>query len=570
MKNINQIKRNGLLIAGGLLCMQLAAQSQPKWIEKARKSVFSVVTYKGNQVLNNGNGFYIGEDGTAVADYTLFKGADRAVVISADGKELPVSWILGANEMYDVVKFKVNTKKAPALSLQPRGTQTGGIVYLLPYATQKSVTATNGKVAKIDSIANNAYYYTLDMATTDKQISCPIMNAEGQVVGILQPNADVQKEKSYALGIAYAQALNINALSINDQALKQIHIPTPLPEEVGQAQAYLFLAASQLSVSDYHNLVERFITQFPNNPEGYLQRATAIIREQKTSKYEMADKDLKQSIDVATNKADATYNVARILYDYLVSLPQGEQPWGTWTFDHALKLVNDALASTPNTLFMQLKGDLLFAKADYAEAATAYHAIQAAGKATPATYYAEAKAKQLAGNDKNEVIALLDSAIANYVKPYGKEAAPYLYERATVKADLNRFREAVSDLTDFYAAMMGQVSAEFFWIRSQNEMQCKMYKQAIDDINKAVEMEPQHADYWTDKGGIHLRLNQVKEAVEALQKAITIDPKQASAYRMLGYIKIQQKENKEGLELLHKALELGDSVAQGLIDKYQK
>ena len=82
------------------------AQELPKWASKARKAVFSVITYnKENQILNTGNGFYIDENGTAVSDYTLFKGAERAVVVTADGKELPVEYILGANDMYDVVKF---------------------------------------------------------------------------------------------------------------------------------------------------------------------------------------------------------------------------------------------------------------------------------------------------------------------------------------------------------------------------------------------------------------------------------------------------------------------------------
>lgn len=51
------------------------AQELPKWANKARKAVFSVITYnKENQILNTGNGFYIDENGTAVSDYTLFKG----------------------------------------------------------------------------------------------------------------------------------------------------------------------------------------------------------------------------------------------------------------------------------------------------------------------------------------------------------------------------------------------------------------------------------------------------------------------------------------------------------------
>ena len=36
---------------------------------------------------------------------------------------------------------------------------------------------------------------------------------------------------------------------------------------------------------------------------------------------------------------------------------------------------------------------------------------------------------------RREAIALMDSAVAKYDPPYGKEAAPYLYERARMKAE---------------------------------------------------------------------------------------------------------------------------------------
>ena len=90
----------------------------PKWVEKAKRAVFSVVTYdKNDKMLNTGNGFFVSEDGLALSDYTLFKGAERAVVITSEGKQMPVSLILGANDMYDVIKFRVaiTEKKVPAL-----------------------------------------------------------------------------------------------------------------------------------------------------------------------------------------------------------------------------------------------------------------------------------------------------------------------------------------------------------------------------------------------------------------------------------------------------------------------
>ena len=101
------MKKTILILACGMSFLTGFSQELPKWASKARKAVFSVITYnKENQILNTGNGFYIDEQGTAVSDYTLFKGADHAVIVTADGKELPKKYIIGANDISDVVKLK--------------------------------------------------------------------------------------------------------------------------------------------------------------------------------------------------------------------------------------------------------------------------------------------------------------------------------------------------------------------------------------------------------------------------------------------------------------------------------
>ena len=76
------------------------AQVTPKWAEKAKKAVFSIITYdKENKIKATGNGFYINANGTALSDYTLFEGADHATIITTDGKQQQVESISGANSM---------------------------------------------------------------------------------------------------------------------------------------------------------------------------------------------------------------------------------------------------------------------------------------------------------------------------------------------------------------------------------------------------------------------------------------------------------------------------------------
>lgn len=549
----------------------LLAQELPKWAENARKAVFSIVTYtKDGQILSTGNGFYIDEQGTGVSDYSLFKGAERAIIITANGKELPVKYMMGANDMYDVVKFKTDfDKKAEALQPATLPSSTGETVYLVPYSTQKSSKGQTGTIAKVDTIGEQQYYYTLTMQTTEKTVSCPIMNAAGQVVGMIQKNNDPESKESFAIGIRYLTDLTINALSVNDLALNSIGIKKGLPEDESQALVYLYMASGVYDPNQYFDLLNDFISQYPNNMEGYLRRATYYINIGDDTHYAQAVEDLKKMLDVAEKKDEAHYNIAKLIYSYQLNIGD-KKPYASWTFDYALNEINEALAITQEPIYYQLQGDIYFAMQKFTEAYTAYDKVNKSKLASAATFYSAAKAKELIeGTDKKEVIALMDSAIAFYPKPYGKDAAPYLYERARIKSDMEDYRGAVTDYNDFYDAMLGQTSAEFHLIRSQAELNCRMYQQAINDINKAVELDPNNVTYWVEKGGIHIRVNQAAEAIQALTRAIKMDPENAPAYRMLGYAQIQNKEKDKGLANLQKAKDLGDEVANGLLQKYK-
>ena len=554
------------------LVAQLASAQAPKWAEKAKKAVFSVVTYdKENKIKGTGNGFYIDAQGTALSDYTLFENAARAVVINADGKQQDVSRILGANSMYDIVKFNTPIdKKQTTLTLASQPAKVGETVYLLPYSTQKATTLQTGKVTSVDSIGNNSFYYTLEMKTGEKTVSCPIMNANGEVLGLIQKNASDESMESYAIGASYGASLAISALSMNDGALNKIGIKKALPDTEEQALVFLYMSSEQMDKETYLSVLNDFLSQYPHSMEGYIRRANYYMSMKDTSKYPLADEDLKKAIEVSSSKEDAMFQVAKAMYSYLISL-EGKEGYEEWSYDKTLELIRDAIQKNNQPLYVQLEGDILFAQGKYGEAFNCYDKVNQSSLASAATFYSASKAKQLTeGSDINEVLALMDSAIVKLSKPYFGEAAPYFYERADLRAQAGKYREAVMDYNTFYDAVSGDVTAYFYFQREQAEMQCRMYQQALNDINKAVEMAPEEVDYWVEKGSVHLRVNQLDEAISAFNKALSMNDQYAAAYRMLGYCQAMQKKNKEACANFAKAKELGDEVVDQLIEKYCK
>ena len=123
------------------------------------------------------------------------------------------------------------------------------------------------------------------------------MNAEGEVVGLVQKNSDKESTSSYAIGIGYAKSLSITALSANDFTLNTIGIKKGLPEDESQALVYLYMSSSNLSKEEYLNLLNEFIQQYPKNSEGYSRRAICYIGYGDDAHYALAEKDMQTMVE---------------------------------------------------------------------------------------------------------------------------------------------------------------------------------------------------------------------------------------------------------------------------------
>ena len=546
----------------------------PKWVEKAKRAVFSVVTYdKNDKMLNTGNGFFVSEDGLALSDYTLFKGAERAVVITSEGKQMPVSLILGANDMYDVIKFRVaiTEKKVPALIVAKTAPAVGADAWMLPYSTQKSIACVTGKVKEVSKVAGEYHYYTLGMQMKDKMVSCPVMNAEGQVFGIAQKSSGIDTVTTcYAAGAAFAMLQKISALSLGDAALKKIGIRKGLPETEDQALVYLFMASSSLSGDDYEKLLDDFIRQFPANADGYLRRANYYAAKGKDDQtwYDKAVADFNQALKVAQKKDDVYYNIGKLMYAYQLSKP--EKTYKDWTYDTALQNVRQAIAIDPLPIYIQMEGDILFAQQDYAGALAAYEKVNASNIASPATFFSAAKTKELAKGDPKEVVALMDSCIARCPQPITADFAPYLLERAQMNMNAGQPRNAMLDYDAYHTAVKGEVNDVFYYYREQAALKARQFQRALDDIVKAIEMNPTDLTYQAEHAVVNLRVGRNEEAIQILNNILKADPKYAEAYRLLGLCQIQLKKTDEACGNFKKAKELGDPNVDELITKYCK
>lgn len=554
-----------------LLAQWTMAQA-PRWVEKAKHAVFSVVTYdKNDQILNTGNGFFVTEDGVALSDYTLFKGAQRAVIIDNEGRQMPVLNIMGADDMYDVVKFRVGIeKKVTALPIATRQPAAGTLVYLLPYSTQKGRTCTTGHLKSADKAEGNYLYYTLELPLKDKMISCPLTDAEGAVFGLAQKSSGQDTATiCYAVDARYAMDQKISALSYNDETLTNIGIKKALPDTEEQALIFLYMASTQLTPEKYMEVLNDYIEQYPNSTDGYIRRATQLLstsQDEATLKQVAADMD--QALKVASQEEAVRFDRAKLIYNYMLTNPA--TPNEDWSFDKALEEIQQAIDLQALPVYVQLKGDILFAKQDYPGALAAYEQVNHSDMASPTSYFSAAQTKEMMKAPATEVLALMDSCIALCPQPYTNTTGPYLLARAQALLNANQARKAMLDYDAYYKAMNGNVNAAFYYYREQAAMQARQYQRALDDLAKAIELAPDELLYRAELAVVNIRVGRSEEAIRILQEALKIEPEYAEAYRLMGQAYVQLKKKDEACESFAKAKELGDPNVDALIEKHCK
>ena len=183
-------------------------------------------------------------------------------------------------------------------------------------------------------------------------------------------------------------------------------------------------------------------------------------------------------------------------------------------------------------------------------------------------WYGAARCKEMQ-KDTTAMLALLDSAVNVFTKPYLKQAAPYLWTRGNKRFDCGKYRDAVADFNEYEKLMSTQVNARFYYIRHQAEIEGRLYQQALNDINRAIQMEPKETLYHAEKASLQIRVGQYDDAITTAEELLTLEPDGSNGYLFKGLALCLKGNKKEGLELLGKARDMGDPQAEGLIEKYK-
>lgn len=541
----------------------LVATNCSAQIESAAKSVFSLTTFKKDgTLLASTHGVFVGDKGEAISSWKPFVGADSAVVIDAKGKQSVVSALIGANELYNVCKFKVDGNTQPA-SVATAASKKGEKVWILQYSVNKPLIDQRN-VQSVEPFMEKYAYYLFSSNIDESADGCPVVNSKGQVIGVIQISKDGQQ--IVATDANFMNDMTVeNGLAIANPVLRQSFIPIDFPKNHEQAAVMLTLTAEQRDTLMYNKYVKAFIQRFPGYVEGYNALAN---RQLAKADFSGVDTTIKTALEKVAKKEDVHSAYSRLIYNKVSNLPDSIYP--SWNADKALEEANKAYDIDHQPLYVHQQALAYFVKKDYVTAYDKFMELTKTPIRNGDLFYSAAQCKTQMKAPDAEIVALLDSAIAVSPQPLNFVGAPYVLARATHYYNIGEYRKAVIDFNQYDSLMQGRpITSNFYYIRHKAEMEIHQYQQALNDMDRAILLQRDSPTLWAEKASLHLRFSQTDKAIRSAEICTQLAPEYADGYILLGVANMVAKNKEEGTKALMKAKELGDERADEYLKKYK-
>ena len=534
---------------------------QSKQVKKAAASIFSLTTFKTDgTLLASTNGVFISDNGEAISAFYPFVGADSAVVIDTNGNALPVDVIIGANELYDVCKFKVNGKTTP-IKIASTPSNDGEKVWMLGYSI-KNQDAKQVPIQKTELFMDKYTYYIFTSETPENMEGCPFVNAKGELIGILQ-HAN-HSEGTHAVDAHFMKDMQINnGLSLADPVLRQTTIRTQLPAKEEDALVTLMMASEQ-NKKNYLKYIQDFKRSFPHAVDGYAAQARQYANKKEFAK---AATEMETAIQNVHKKDAAHAEYAKIIFHQ--KLFQPDSTYLAWSLDKALAEAQKAYEINPLPAYQHQQAQIIYSKGNYQKAYDMFLALTKTNLRSGELFYEAAQAKAQLKANQAEILSLLDSAVAACPQPLTPIAAPFVLARGAAYDQAGDYKKAIMDYNRYDTLMLGRANHEFYYTRFNCNVKLRRYQQALNDIAHAAVLNRQEPTYLAEMASLQLKVNYIDDALKTTELCIGIAPNYPDIYLIKGLALIQKKQKKLGIEAFEKAKQLGDKRAQDYIDKYK-
>lgn len=556
MKLYINIKK--ILILLLFVCTSLLVGAQPASVKKAAQSVFVLTTFNADGTIHGTSyGAFIGQNGEALSLWTPFNGAASAVVVDVHGQKYDVDVMMGVSELYNLCKFQIKGARTSPLTITSNSTPATS-VYLVGYDVKKPVFKKINVERTEKFLDTDNYYIFNDNDVPGTALGCPIVNDAGEILGVMQRPAN--GGQAFSADARLVNTFQLNGLSINDPTLRATGIRTALPQDEKQAELMLMLADEKNDSAQYCAYIDDYINHFPNSSTGYTSKARNYVQ---SHKIQEADEWFNRGLKKVTSKDELLSNYAQTVYQ--VAVYRTDTTFSSWNLDKAEDLIQQAIKINPLPGYKHQLAQIIYAKGDIQKALGLFTELQSTelGK-NGEVFYEAAQCKSRLKAPKNEIMDLLTAAVN---AQQGPVSAPYVLARGRMYDEQGETRKAFIDYLTYDSLVNNRGTSDFYYLKFKCEMKLHQYQIALNDIAHAIVLNRTEPTLYAEMASLQLRVNQLDDAVKTCNLALQLTQEYSDLYIIKGMALCALKKKAEGLECFNKAKELGDSRAQGLIDK---
>ncbi len=181
----------------------------PALAKKARPAVFLLIVYDANgKEIATGTGFLVSNGGKLITNYHVIAKAHKMVAKAENGGLFPVAGILAVDAANDLALLKLEGKDLTSLPLGSSEKVEAGIrIVVIGSPLGLEGTLSEGIVSAVREFPGRERWLQITAAISPGSSGSPVLNANGEVIGIATLLITVGQSLNFAVPIEVARSL---------------------------------------------------------------------------------------------------------------------------------------------------------------------------------------------------------------------------------------------------------------------------------------------------------------------------------------------------------------------------
>lgn len=282
-------------------------ENLPLLIKKTEPSIVVIVTYgKEGNMLGQGTGFFINQEGDVVTNSHVLEGATRAVAQTADGKEHAVRRVLAEDKEGDLVRVSVEISKEAVSPLPVRAElpEVGERIIIIGTPLGLDKTVSDGIVSAVRDVPAFGKIIQVTAPISPGSSGSPVINMQGEVIGVATFFVVAGQNLNFAIPVERIAKL----ASGQEETLSE--------RDEGRTKGWLASAEGLYSAGlhflwteEYAKALSYFVETVKRNPghgAGYFQIGYCLA---KLGQYKEAIESYKQALRIIPKEAGVHSNL---------------------------------------------------------------------------------------------------------------------------------------------------------------------------------------------------------------------------------------------------------------------